>query len=206
MQKKKATKSNDRTYDTPQFLANEDSQSQPKQVLPKFLQKVSLLIMKAVMKININKFLSLRNITKRPQIVMGYPGSGKGYHLWDEENFIDLGLPSKTLWGIFNAPENEISLSDAVEMFGNFLPTKEQVQELINECTWTFDRDKNGFYVNGKNGNSLFLPLRDKVFGFYHTRSVIDDRHYMALSIDEIHKGKLFSSLMDSTAFVRLVR
>lgn len=150
--------------------------------------------------------MCIKNIAKRGEIVFGYPGSGKGYHVWDEENFIDLGLPSKTLWGIFNASKSDLSLSDAVKIYGDLLPTKEQVQELINECTWTFDRDKNGFSVNGKNGNSIFLPLKDKVFGFYHTRSVLDDKHYIALSIDEIHKGELFSSLMDSAAFIRLVR
>lgn len=147
-----------------------------------------------------------KNIAKRGELVLGYPGSGKGYHVWDKENFIDLGLPSKTLWGIYNDPKSDLSLSDALKIYGDLLPTKEQVQELINECTWTFDRDKNGFSVNGKNGNSIFLPLKDKVFGFYHTRSVIDDKHYITLSIDEIHKGELFPSLINSGAFVRLVK
>ena len=135
---------------------------------------------------------------------MGYPGSGKGYHPWDEENFADLGLPSKTLWGICNVPKI-IPLTDAIRNYSPFLPTKEQVQELISECLWIFDEEKNGFTVSGKNGNNIFLPLRDKNFGFYHTCSMIDDKHYWAFSIDEIHKGELFPSLMNSEAFVRLV-
>ena len=146
-----------------------------------------------------------KKIAKRAHFIMGFPGSGKGYHLWDEENFVDLGLPSKTLWGICNAPEM-ILLTDARKIYGHFLPTKEQVQELISECLWIFDEEKNGFTVCGKNGNNIFLPLKDKVFGFYHTRSVIDDKHYIALSIDETYKGELFTSLMDSVAFVRLVK
>ena len=147
----------------------------------------------------------LKNMKKRARIIMGYPGSGKGYHLWDEENFVDLGLPSKTLWGICNAPEI-ILLTDAIRNYSPFLPTKEQVQELISECLWIFDEEKNGFTVSGKNGNNIFLPLRDKVFGFYHTCSMIDDKHYWAFSIDEIHKGELFPSLINSEAFVRLVK
>lgn len=146
----------------------------------------------------------LKNMKKRARIIMGYPGSGKGYHPWDEENFVDLGLPSKTLWGICNVPEI-IPLTDAIRNYSPFLPTKEQVQELISECLWIFDEEKNGFTVSGKNGNNIFLPLRDKNFGFYHTCSMIDDKHYWAFSIDEIHKGELFPSLINSEAFVRLV-
>lgn len=146
-----------------------------------------------------------KKITKRTPIIMGYPGSGKGYHLWDEKNFVDLGLPSKTLWGIYNDPEM-ITLTDATRIgYGPFLPTKEQVQELKSECLWIFDKEKNGFTVSGKNGNNIFLPLRDEVFGFYHTSSMINDNHYWAFSIDEIHKGELFPSLINSVAFVRLV-
>lgn len=147
-----------------------------------------------------------KNIAKRASIIMGQPGSGKGYHLWDEQNFVDLGLPSKTLWGINNDPEI-IPLKDAIRIgYGHFLPTKEQVQELISECLWIFDEEKNGFTVSGKNGNNIFFPLNDKVFGIYHTSSMIDDKHYWAFSIDKIHKGELFSSLINSEAFVRLVK
>ena len=88
---------------------------------------------------------------------MGYPGSGKGYHLWDEENFVDLELPSKTLWGVCNAPEEMIPLTDAIRIYGHFLPTKEQIQELISECLWNFDEKKNGFTVRGKNGNNILI-------------------------------------------------
>ena len=141
------------------------------------------------------------DIKKRARIPMGYPGSGKGYHLWDEENFVDLGLPSKRLWGIYNDSEM-ISLTDAKRVgYGPFLPTKEQVQELISECLWILDEEKNGFTVSGKNGNNIFLPL-----GFYHTCSMIDDKHYWAFSIDKIHKGELFPSLINSGAIVRLVK
>lgn len=141
---------------------------------------------------------------ERARLLMGYPGSGKGYHLWDEENFVDLGLPSKTLWGICDDKEM-ILLPDAIRIYGDFLPTKEQVQELISECLWIFDEEKNGFTVSGKNGNNIFFPLRDEVFGFYLTSSMIDDKHYCAFSIDKIHKGELFPSLINSGAFVRLV-
>jgi len=37
------------------------------------------------------------------------------------------------------------------------LPTDEELQELIINCSWTWDAENNGFEVSG-NGNSIFLP------------------------------------------------
>lgn len=119
-------------------------------------------------------------------------------------SFVDLGLTSKTLW----AKRNEKGLFiyvDAIERFGDSLPTVEQVNELINECQWNFDNRHKGFKVIGKNGNYIFLPLADKHFGFYHTRSMAKARQSYALSLDTIHKGEVFSTLLNSNFFVRLV-
>ncbi len=40
------------------------------------------------------------------------------------------------------------------------MPTYEEWQELINNCTWTWTtlNDINGFEVKGSNGNAIFLP------------------------------------------------
>ena len=50
------------------------------------------------------------------------------------------------------------------------IPTKTEVQELIDNCTWTWGtlNDVNGFYVTG-NGNSIFLPAA----GYYNGSSVL---------------------------------
>lgn len=37
------------------------------------------------------------------------------------------------------------------------LPSIDNINELINECTWTWD--VNGYIITGKNGNKIFLPL-----------------------------------------------
>jgi hypothetical protein len=37
------------------------------------------------------------------------------------------------------------------------MPTDEELQELIDNCQWTWDAEKNGFTVSGNN-NSIFLP------------------------------------------------
>ena len=50
----------------------------------------------------------------------------------------------------------------AIALLGNewCMPTKEQMAELINNCTWkwTGHNGVNGFEVTGSNGNSIFLP------------------------------------------------
>ena len=59
------------------------------------------------------------------------------------QQYVDLGLPSGTLWKDANEAE---MLFD----------------ELVEKCTWTWNR--NGYKVTGSNGNSIFLPasgLRD---------------------------------------------
>lgn len=40
------------------------------------------------------------------------------------------------------------------------MPTREEQEELLNNCTWTWNTQKgvNGYKVIGKNGNSIFLP------------------------------------------------
>ena len=40
------------------------------------------------------------------------------------------------------------------------MPTREEMDELLNNCTWTWTKEgrKNGYKVTGKNGKSIFLP------------------------------------------------
>lgn len=78
--------------------------------------------------------------------------------------FIDLGL--SVLWADCNIGAN------TPEEFGNYyswndipkeykIPTKEQQDELRNNCTWTWvtQNGVNGYKVTSKkNGNSIFLP------------------------------------------------
>ena len=75
--------------------------------------------------------------------------------------WVDLGLPSGTKWK--NA--NEVNAADtvydfytyaeAVAAFGNALPTKEQWEELKDNCQWTWNGREHT--VTG-NGHSIVLP------------------------------------------------
>lgn len=72
-----------------------------------------------------------------------------------EAGYVDLGLPSGTLWKDHN--ENGFyNYDEAVQKFGSSLPTKEQMEELQNMCEWTWNG--NGSNVRGPNGSSIVLP------------------------------------------------
>ena len=92
--------------------------------------------------------------------------------------YIDLGLPSGTLWATCNVGANKpeeygvyCTHDDAMEL-GVTLPTKEQIEELIKECisVWMKQNGVNGCLFTGPNGNTLFLPaagLYDSDSGLY---------------------------------------
>ena len=69
--------------------------------------------------------------------------------------YIDLGLPSGTLWAESNE-EGYYNFDEAVEKYGDAIPTKEQFEELKNLCQWTWIGK--GYKVMGPNGNSITLP------------------------------------------------
>ena len=72
--------------------------------------------------------------------------------------YIDLGLSSGTKWRNSNEGGDNAyyTYNEAVSKFGNKLPTKEQLEELKNQCTWTWTGS--GYKVMGPNGNSIYLP------------------------------------------------
>lgn len=79
-----------------------------------------------------------------------------------EPGYIDLGLPSGTIWKKTNAT-GFYTYDQAVSEFGNRLPSKEQWEELKDECDWTWTG--NGYKVTGPNGNSITLPAAGRPYG-----------------------------------------
>ena len=71
-------------------------------------------------------------------------------------NFVDLGLPSGTLWCIENEAKY-YTYDAAVRTFGNHLPSEKQMQELVKECKWIWN-EKGYYRVKGPNGKSIVLP------------------------------------------------
>ncbi|MBP5535663.1 MAG: hypothetical protein J6X62_02605 [Bacteroidales bacterium] len=74
----------------------------------------------------------------------------------DIDDYVDLGLPSGTLWKDKNEEGGFYTYEQAVNKFGDKLPTKEQLEELKNKCTWSWTGS--GYKVTGPNGNSIVLP------------------------------------------------
>ena len=70
--------------------------------------------------------------------------------------YVDLGLPSGTLWKDKNESGGFYTYDEAMSKFGNELPTKEQFEELKSSCKWTWTG--NGYKVVSPSGASITLP------------------------------------------------
>ena len=71
------------------------------------------------------------------------------------ESYVDLGLPSGTLW----KAENEEGLMDyktAKKQFKKRIPSISQWEELCKYCEWSWTG--NGYDVIGPNGVAIFIP------------------------------------------------
>ena len=126
--------------------------------------------------------------------------------------FVDLGLPSGLLWA-----ETNVGATNSYD-FGNYylsgeatgaarswssscsLPTKDNFEELISNCSWTWvtENGVNGYKVTGKKdgytGNSIFLPAAG--YGEYYmdfdmsTGGIV----YKYPAYDENQKGYYWST------------
>lgn len=96
--------------------------------------------------------------------------SGKVRLVTDEQKgpavpagYVDLGLPSGTLWKDKNESSSFYTYDEAMKAFGNNLPTKEQFEELTSSCNWTWTG--NGYKVVGPSGASITLPAAGCRYG-----------------------------------------
>ena len=69
--------------------------------------------------------------------------------------WVDLGLPSGTLWKSTNEKGFYYTYDEAVSQFGDNLPSREHFEELKAFCTWEWNAK--GYVVTGDNGNSIIL-------------------------------------------------
>lgn len=72
-------------------------------------------------------------------------------------NYIDLGLPSGTLWADTNE-EGYFIFDVAKEKFGDSVPTIDEWRELIDNCEWLWDFNNKQMVIIGKNDNRITLP------------------------------------------------
>ena len=71
------------------------------------------------------------------------------------QGYVDLGLPSGTLWKATNE-YGYYDYDSAVNKYGDKLPTREQWEELKNYCTWQWTGK--GYKVVSDNGKFIVLP------------------------------------------------
>ena len=108
--------------------------------------------------------------------------------------YIDLGLPSGTLWADRNVgaqnPEEYGDHLDFDEAQKHNSPTEEQITELLNlKSEWTTLNGVKGRRFYGKNGNSIFLPAGGydrrgaELFGYYWSSTQYPYNSYYAYSL-----------------------
>jgi hypothetical protein len=88
------------------------------------------------------------------QIAIG-AGPAVGGTPVQESEYVDLGLPSGTLWKSKNEKGVYYTYDEAVSQFGDNLPSREHFEELKAYCTWEWNGK--GYVVTGDNGNSIIL-------------------------------------------------
>lgn len=97
--------------------------------------------------------------------------------------YIDLGLPSGTLWEKTNE-SGLYTYAQAQSSFGRALPSEEDWQELKDNCQWVWTG--NGCRVIGPNRNVLFLPAAGYIKCSGNSKHENVAGHYMSGdSVDE---------------------
>lgn len=126
--------------------------------------------------------------------------------------FVDLGLPSGKYWSTVNYGANKPEDAGYYLRPGVFnewgdywkAPTKEEMQELIDECVWTWTElnGMNGFDIKGPNGNSMFLPAAGQyqVIDYYSVGSIA---YYTTSSYDGYSYYWIFEGSSTGKQFVQ---
>ena len=76
-----------------------------------------------------------------------------------QTGYIDLGLPSGMKWKAKPEP-NTCSFNMANLLYPGYLPSKQDFEELKENCTWEYVNVEGhrGYIATGKNGRKLFVP------------------------------------------------
>ena len=106
-----------------------------------------------------------------------------------ESMFIDLGLPTGTLWGLTLLRLEYIRYArmNFVEAQRFRLPTKKQCEEMIQHCHFLVKRDS--LYINGENGKKIFLQHPDYGFSL-HNEDTVNIRFWIDETVDADGKAQ----------------
>ena len=117
----------------------------------------------------------------------------------NQTEFVDLGLPSGTLWsGEYEKEKDRLQYAPFDKAKTMMIPTKEQCEELLSYCKWGCVR-KNGIYDHldciGPNGN---------IISFFPHGYISSDSCYMEFKVliwiqDNVQKSEISVLEMDSS-------
>lgn len=110
------------------------------------------------------------------------------------QGYVDLGLPSGTLWKKENEDGGLYGYNKALARFGDNLPTEEQFRELIDTCQWVWLGLDKGYKVIGPSGEYVTFPTqgyiswgiknRPRSMGWYLSSTRCDtDDHYVVSTL-----------------------
>ena len=146
---------------------------------------------------------------RRQADVVNHPANKQGLV---NNDYVDLGLRSGTLWKNKNEDGGYYTYGDALIKFGKNLPTMIQFKELKSQCKWEWTGM--GYIVTGPNGNSITLTavgyqgcsgltLFFGTSGYYLSSTTVDDEVF---ELDFQSYGIFFNRLKKCNALsVRLV-
>ena len=97
--------------------------------------------------------------------------------------YIDLGLPSGTLWAAEN--EEDCCTFKKATKFKENLPTIEDFEELLKYCWRRWNYEIGGTELMGDNGIKLFLPAAGIRFSDVGMCYVGFEGHYWTSTLDE---------------------
>ena len=109
------------------------------------------------------------------------------------DGYVDLGLPSGTLWKEKNEDCGLISHDKAMSMYGNNLPTLDQLAELITSCVWTWTGE--GYTVMGPNNKTIFIPAKGKEC-LYWSSTAVDMETVIFTNLNEKQAKKIKKQLI----------
>lgn len=102
--------------------------------------------------------------------------------------YVDLGLPSGTLWKVTNE-NGYYNYEDAVEAYGDNLPSKEQWEELIKVCKWTWKEGRcsdNGYKITGPNGKSIVMSVTGLYYCDGDVGAICSDGNYWSSTTGDL--------------------
>lgn len=136
------------------------------------IQKLTINNSDETSKISSENRYIINNITQDINANVVFKVAADTEHMIDGHEYVDLGISSGKYWSTVNLgaelPEDAGNYysdgrdSRVTSTWGENwrTPTKDEFQELIDECewTWTEKNGKKGYSIKGPNGNTLFLP------------------------------------------------